>query len=229
MRGNPVRRRMVLVFAGAMLASAGARSISPTRHIADEKGALDLNRAVPTRFGEWSMDTNQPAMIVNPQQQSIIDEIYAQVLSRTYVHADGYRIMVAIAYGKDQREALQVHFPEICYTMQGFTVLSEKQTDIEVAGGSITVVQLDTALGAVRPEPLTYWLVVGDKAVGAGATSKKLVEMSYTLRGWIPDGLLFRVSSIDPDAKAAHERQTHFVQDLAAAMPSGPRHRILGI
>ena len=39
---------------------------------------------------------------------------------------------------------------------------------------------------------------VGEKAV-QGKVQKRLVELSYTLTGRIPDGLLFRVSSIDPD------------------------------
>ena len=219
---------MVLVFAGAVLASAGARSITPTRHIADDKASLDLNAAIPTRFGDWAVDSHQPATIVNPQQQSVLDEIYTQVVSRTYVHADGYRIMVAIAYGKDQREALQVHYPEICYTVQGFTVLSKTQAEIKVAGGLIPVMELDTKLGALRQEPLTYWLVVGDRAVGVGMP-KKLAELRFTLRGLIPDGLLFRVSSIDPDAQAAHQRQVKFIQDLATAIPKDLRHRVIGV
>ena len=228
MTGRLVRRRMVVVFAGAVLASAAAHSLTPTKYAADELGAFDLKTALPTHFGDWSIDTNQPATVVNPQQQQVIDEIYTQVLSRSYVHKVGYRIMVAIAYGKDQREALSVHYPESCYTVQGFSILSASRAEIDLDQGLLPVMQLDTALGVQRPEPLTYWLVVGDRAVAVG-TAKKLAEMSYTLRGWIPDGLLFRVSSIDADADAAHKRQAEFIRDLASAMPAKLRHRIVGM
>lgn len=227
MTGRLIRRRMVVVFAGTLVASTAARSLTPTKHLADELDAFDLAAALPAQFGSWSMETNQVAPIVNPQQEQIIEEIYSQVLSRSYVHEDGYRIMVAIAYGRDQREALQVHYPEVCYTMQGFTVLTSSRATVSTIGGPIPVMQLDTTQGVMRPEPLTYWLVVGDSAVAAG-TGKKLAEMSYTLRGLIPDGLLFRVSSIDQNAKTAHKRQAEFIHDLAAAMRPNVRRRIIG-
>jgi EpsI family protein len=39
-----------------------------------------------------------------------------------YVNASGYRIMLSLAYGSDQRGALQAHKPEVRYPAQGFTL-----------------------------------------------------------------------------------------------------------
>lgn len=47
--------------------------------------------------------------VVNPQTQELLDKLYSQILTRTYVNAKGYRIMLSLAYGSDQRGALQAH------------------------------------------------------------------------------------------------------------------------
>jgi len=58
---------------------------------------------------------------------------------------------------------------------------------------------------------------------------RKLASLRYTTRGIIPDGLLFRVSSIDPESGAAFGRQEQFVRDLLAALPPDHRRRLAGI
>jgi hypothetical protein len=58
---------------------------------------------------------------------------------------------------------------------------------------------------------------------------KRLVEMRFALTGRIPDGMLFRVSSIDIDAKRAFEAQDAFIRDLLAAVPPEGRQRLSGL
>ena len=60
--------------------------------------------------------------------------------------------------------------------------------------------RLTTALGP-RNEPVTYWLTVGDQVI-KNAFEKRIAEIRLGLTGQIPDGLLFRVSSIDADTGA---------------------------
>ena len=47
--------------------------------------------------------------------------------------------------------------------------------------------------------------------------------------GQIPDGLLFRVSSIDADAVHAFKAQQQFVADMMAAVPPEVRQRLSGL
>jgi EpsI family protein len=70
-----------------------------------------------------------------------------------------------------------------------------------------------------RTEPLTYWFTLRDKAV-QGTTQKKLEDLRYGLTGRIPDGMLFRVSSIDRDEVRADEWQDQFVNRLPQAVSS---------
>jgi len=78
-----------------------------------------------------------------------------------------------------------------------------------------------------RNEPITYWLVVGDK-VSNTRTDQKLTQLRLGLKGLIPDGMLVRVSSIDSDMNRGHQMQAKFLADLAAAFPEGERGRVFG-
>jgi len=79
-----------------------------------------------------------------------------------------------------------------------------------------------------REEPITYWFTVGDRAV-LGSTQKRLVELRYGLTGRIPDGLLFRVSSLDGDAIRAYEIQGQFANQLLQSVSPADRIRLSGL
>jgi len=68
---------------------------------------------------------------------------------------------------------------------------------------------------------------VGD-AVAVNGLKWKLQQLKYGLTGKIPDGLLFRVSSIDADDARAYQVQDEFTRDLIKAMSPSGRERIIG-
>src|SRR6267378_4531886 len=88
--------------------------------------------------------------------QALLDKLYSQILTRTYVNSAGYRIMLSLAYGSDQRGSLQAHKPEVCYPAQGFALQANEAASIATSYGAIPVRRLLTSLGA-RKEPVTYW------------------------------------------------------------------------
>ena len=55
---------------------------------------------------------------------------------------------------------------------------------------------------------------------------KRMVQIHLFPRGQIPDGLLFRVSSIDSDAAHAFEVQQQFVADMMGAVAPDVRRRL---
>ena len=210
-----------------MLAASGlALALRPTQKIAGQGPAIDLEVIIPRTFGEWREEQQKSVQIVDPQQQEMIDKIYTQTLSRTYINGRGYRIMLAIAYGDDQRDAMQTHYPEVCYPAQGFSLQNKQSGMLTTANGSIPVTRILTSLGP-RNEPVTYWTTVGDRVVQSGI-QKKLAEMSYGLNGKIPDGLLIRVSSIDLDAANAYEIQTQFADQMLGALTPEFRKKLNG-
>ena len=55
-----------------------------------------------------------------------------------------------------------------------------------------------------------------------------MAQLSYGLRGQIPDGMLVRVSSIDPDAQAAYLIQQQFIVQMFRAVPAQMQSMVFG-
>ena len=208
-------------------ASIGAIVAKPSAKLADEQPAISLEAMIPKQFGDWREEQQRFVQVVNPQTQELLDKLYSQILARTYVNAQGYRIMLSLAYGSDQRGSLQAHKPEVCYPAQGFTLHRNEASQLVTPYGEIPARRLTTTLGP-RQEPVTYWFTVGDQAV-IGRTQKRLIDLRYGLTGRIPDGMLFRVSSIDADPAQAYRQQDVFVAQLLAAVSPAERKRLSGL
>lgn len=211
----------------SMLAAAGmALALKPTSMVAENGPQVDLETLVPKQFGDWKIDETIVPLIANPEQQAIIDRIYSQTLSRTYVNSNGRRMMLSIAYGGDQGDAMQVHKPEACYPAQGFQIIKNAQDVFNAEGADIPVRRLVATQGS-RIEPITYWTTIGD-TVAVSGVKWKLQQLRYGLTGKIPDGLLFRVSSIQADDAAAYGAQDDFTRALLLALTPEARKRIIG-
>lgn len=213
----------------ALIGATGAASVwlrPSNQRNKDVQSSFKLEQIVPESFGGWRLQ-QQPVMAVNPQTQELLDKIYSQILARTYVDQSGYSIMLSISYGADQRGSLEAHKPEVCYPAQGFKLIEQKDEMVDSGFGPIEARRLVTQLEN-RHEPLTYWFTMGRSNVQS-RWDKRLVEIQMALTGQIPDGLLFRVSSIDPDATAAWKHQDRFVQDLLKATTTEARARLAGL
>jgi EpsI family protein len=221
---SPLRNIILLVL---MLASAGLSiAMRPTHRVADEGPKLNLETMIPHAFGEWQEEKQSATQIVDPRTKEMLDKLYSQILTRTYVNGNGYRIMLSIAYGSDQSDSMQVHKPEICYPAQGFALQGKQVGTLGVKNGEIPVIRILTTLGQ-RSEPVTYWTTVGDQVVKSGI-HKKLTEMSYGLSGNIPDGMLIRVSSIDAQSDNAYQNQNRFAAQMLDALAPEHRQRLTG-
>ena len=217
--------RVGFIIAALMFAaSAGAIVARPNTKVSDLGPAISLKSMIPKQFGDWREEPQRITQVVNPQTQELLDRLYSDTLSRTYVNASGYHIMLSLAYGSDQHGSLQAHKPEVCYPAQGFVVQNNEAGLLATAFGDIPVRRLFTTMRA-RQEPVTYWFTVGDKAV-QGKLQKRFVDLRYGLTGRIPDGMLFRVSSIDPDQGRAYQMQDQFINQLLQAVSPAQRKRL---
>lgn len=220
----PMRNIILLVL---MLAAAGmAIAMRPTHKIADKGPKVELETMVPVALEGWHEEKLPSIQVIDPQQQAFLDTIYNQVLSRTYVNEQGYRIMLSIAYGSDQSDSMKVHKPEICYAAQGFQVEDQRMDKLQLDQGVLPIRRV-LALHGNRVEPITYWVTVADKVVRPDI-SQKLVQMSYGLTGEIPDGMLIRVSSIDRDQNNAFKMQDEFARVLLSGLTPESRQRLSG-
>jgi EpsI family protein len=223
-----VRRLRTAVFMAALMvaASVSAVVLRPTVKLADQGPKVDLEVMVPKQFGDWRVDESIVPLLPAPDVQAQLDKIYNQTLARTYVNSRGRRVMLSIAYGGDQSDAMQVHLPEVCYAAQGFQIKQAKIEQLTMQHGALPVKRLVASLNT-RVEPITYWITVGDEVISAGY-KRKLAQIKYGISGKVADGILVRASSIDRDAYVAYELHDQFFKDLMAGVSSEHRERLFG-
>ena len=226
MSSRSVRTAIVLAVLMS-LAAVGGMAARPGTKPPGSAPRYILEDTVPREFGSWRLLPDAGAQVVNPQTKELLDKLYSQILTRTYVNPQGYRVMLSLAYGDEQRGDLQAHKPEVCYPAQGFKLHSNEAAEHATPFGGIAARRLGTSLGP-RQEPVTYWFTMGDRAVRS-KFEQRLVEIRLGLTGEVPDGLLFRVSSIDDSPQRAYRIQDAFITDLLKAVPVRDRMRLSGL
>lgn len=187
---------------------------------------LNLENIIPREFDRWKVDSSTAAHMINPDDKGLLNKLYNQTLSRTYINNEGQQVMLSIAYGRDQSSDLHVHRPEICYATGGFDISNMTKTFVDTAIGRIPVMQLIAKQGN-RNEPITYWIRVGD-SLTRGWFEQKLTAIAYGLTGNAPDGLLFRISTISDDEQDSYLIQKTFLTTMLQAMRSDDRHWLVG-
>jgi EpsI family protein len=223
---TPLRLRALVALVLLVAAFVGAQAWRPTEHLADTRPKVDLETMFPSTFGDWKVDERTPVQLISPDMQAVINRIYNQTLSRTYVNSQGQRIMLAVAYGGDQSDATRAHIPEVCYPAQGFQLVSKQSSWLSTPTHPVRVRQLVAQMGG-RIEPITYWVIVGDHVALSG-TDQKLAQLSYSVRGLIPDGMLVRVSSIDNNYAEAYNLHQAFVTAMAQSLRADARPQVIG-
>ncbi len=225
MTGAAVRAAALVL--AMLLAAWAAHALKPSRALADELPAVHLAGQVPLSFAGWRVDESVQPVVPDPTLQARMASVYDQTIARTYVHDGGERVMLAVAYGRDQSsESTAVHRPEFCYGALGFRVRSDGVGQVPLAGGAVTVQRLVGTLGT-RVEPISYWVTLADRATLPGL-GRKLAQLRMGLSGAIADGMLVRVSSLGEPTEATYAAQARFLQDLADTLPTDVRARYFG-
>lgn len=223
----PLPRRHFLL-AALMLGSASAAMVlKPEPVKIDPSRRVDYETIIPASFGTWTLLPASLGAVVNPQAQEMLDRLYSQIVSRVYLDSvTGKTIMLSLAYGEEQNKQSQVHLPEVCYPAQGFQMRRARDEQLKTSHGLLPIKRLEATLGA-RNEPITYWIRIGDHLV-RGGLEQKVTTIREGLAGRVADGILFRVSSIDQDARLAYALQDRFITQLLSAVDPNRRHLLIG-
>jgi EpsI family protein len=219
------RSLWTLVLMSAAAASAPLLHPAASAPVA-HRGAR-IEAAFPLHFAQWRLDPDIAPVMPSRDLADKIGKIYEETIARTYVNAEGQRVMLSIAYGSNQIGKLRVHRPESCYTAQGFAVQKLREEDLPVHGGSVPVKRLLATSGS-RAEPITYWIRVGDETV-TGLVGQRLAQLKRGLNGDVPDGLIFRVSTVGGNTGAGFRLQDQFIRDVLDAVPPQMQHRLAGV
>jgi len=139
----------------------------------------------------------------------------------------GRQVMLSLAYGKDQTRDTQLHAPEACYRSQGFRVDRLQPEDISVGKLTLPAMRMDTVVG-MRHEYVTYWVRVGDR-LSRGSLDRNLVRMRFAAKGYIADGLLFRVSEVTrAKSSDSYALQDEFMRELLANVSKAGMDGLVG-
>lgn len=210
-----------------LLAAFAAYLLTPRHHLADDLPPLRLDDLAPAQVGTWREDPAGRVAVVDPQVQNKLDAIYSQTLARTYVSPSGGRVMLSLAYGRDQNsESTAAHRPEFCYVAQGFLIRKVGVQSVAMPSGTLNAMRLVANAGP-RNEPIMYWVTLGDVAALPGL-QRKLLQLRYGLQGNIVDGMLVRVSSVGPSTPEQFALQEAFLKDWYASMSPQVRPRVFG-
>lgn len=219
----------VIAYTALLLASwMAAIYLTPHELSPLASAGFDLEAVIPEEFEGWTLDSE-----VSPLQPietgSLADRIYDQTVSRGYRNPAGDLIMLVVAYGQNQSDALQIHRPEICYSANGFHVSDPRRYYLNLdlhEDVILPLLKLETN-NYGHYEPITYWTRVGD-ALPSGNWTRQYSKITYGLRGKIPDGILVRVSSISRDSENAFKVHDEFINRLLNAIPAEYQQLFLG-
>lgn len=215
-----------LVVSAAMITAAGAALVLKPSRLPPDAAAFDLEDVVRRSFGDWRVDPGVVPIPPAPDVQANLEKLYAQIVNRTYVNSRGERIMLTIAYGGDQSDALKAHRQEVCYAAQGFEVRNVRHESLRFRDRAVPVTRLLAVRGR-RSEPVTYWFTMGDRVV-LGRLERLMVQLKFGLSGRIPDGMLVRVSSFSSHPAQAFRGHEEFIGALLGAAREGDVRRLLG-
>ncbi len=218
-------RNLILMALMLVAASLGV-ALKPSERVGAPAASVDLESIIPKSFGDWTIDKRYSPIMPPPELEEKVNNVYDETLARTYVNSKGDFVMLSIAYGGDQTGRLRVHRPESCYSAQGFSVTKIAENTLQTGVAAIPVKRLAARSGN-RHEPITYWIRVGNETV-TSLMGQRLTQLRFGLTGEIPDGLIFRVSSIDRENDHAYALHDKFIADLLQALPKEQQAILIG-
>ncbi|MGD0959930.1 MAG: exosortase C-terminal domain/associated protein EpsI [Methylomonas sp.] len=196
----------------------------PTEKMTDIKIKLNLEQAIPMEFADWKADTK----LVKFVNMTTGDNLYDQMLNRTYVNSRGEKIMLAMAYGSQQTHNLKVHPQEVCYKAQGFKIEQLLHTKMDLLSLNVPITQM-YATRLDHNEQVTYWFIIGNDVI-SNYVERFVTVLKYLFSGMIADGYLVRVSTVAPlPADTNYRLQEQFIRDMIAALPEATSKRLLGL
>ncbi len=220
-----ISRRDLLVGGMLLGASAGAWAWTPRERMS-LLGNRDMEKLIPSAFGQWR-ELPTSALVVPDEEDSLAARLYTEQVGRIYSNADNDVVMLLIAYGGTQSDALQLHRPEVCYPAFGFEVRGGQDVpiplsrDVQIPGRSLV------AVSNMRTEQILYWTRIGEHLPSTGA-EQRWARLRSEMSGTIPDGILVRISSVGTDPQRGLDLNRSLATDLMKALGTDARRLLLG-
>lgn len=196
----------------------------------NQMSAQEIEQLVPTQVGEWQqIETGAKLVSVENPNEVNFDQPYDAQVMRAYANPNGDVIMLALAYGQNQRQDIKIHRPEVCYPATGWQVLHMEPHQFPLKNSTGEMVSGKRMLTlnprANRRETVSYWIRIGDTFSSSGWTQRWHI-LKQGLQGERTDGILVRFSQVIPagaSEEAAYQLQDKFATAMYEAMPPAGR------
>lgn len=222
-RASLTRRHLLM--GGALLAVSGlALARTPKARypgLSDKK----FESLFPKSFGDWR--TAPASELVLPPESELANKLYEHILTRTYVNSQGVAVMFLVAYNSVQLNNVQLHRPEICYYASGFSIDMSKPLDISLGPQRFVAARAVRASQGSRIENIVYWTRIGEE-MPQSWTGQRISMTKANLEGFLADGLLLRMSIINPNTELATAQMEGFVKDLLRSTSPETRRLLIG-
>lgn len=209
-----------LLFAGA---AGVAYARQPREHI-DYLGKQKLENIVPKTIGRWQFVTTSGLVI--PPEDQLSQMIYSQLLTRVYSDGQSPPIMLLVAQSAKQDGVVQIHRPEVCYPAGGYQLSPVVDHKVPLGGTAQLSTNQLTATSEDAVEQILYWTRIGDRLPQSWAEQRMAVARD-NIAGKIPDAVLARVSTINPDKRAATAYMEGFIQALIGSVSESARRVLI--
>jgi EpsI family protein len=217
-------RRDFLIGGACLAAAGGAYMLKPRRKLT-LLGKNKMSAVVPQTVGSWVSASGLG--LVQPETAGrLAAKLYSEIVSRVYVNNDtGDEIMMLIAYGDTQSDLLQLHRPESCYPAVGFRIASAGPAPVPIAAGAAIPGRRVVAERPSRMESIVYWTRLGEFLPDSSGAQRK-ARLQTAMKGDIPDGALFRFSSLE--TANPFQKLDDFIAALVLATPPKQRPALIG-
>lgn len=220
-----IDRRDLLMGGLCFGAAATAYRLKPRNRL-NLLGDRKMASVVPTTVGPWQSQT-EDSLVQPLTEGKLAARLYSEIVSRIYAHTEtGDEIMMLIAYGDTQSDLLQLHRPESCYPAVGFQLVQSAPRPVPLAGAAAIPGRRVVAERGERRESIVYWTRLGEY-LPSGAGSQREARFLNAVHGYIPDGALFRFSTLRRD-EAAFTNLDRFIADMVMAVKPGDRRALVG-
>jgi EpsI family protein len=193
---SPLGTRREFLLGSACLVAAGTALARKPRRFVEFLGGAKIEALVPLKFKGWTI-VDSSGLVLPPEDQ-LQDELYTQLLTRTYRNAAGQQIMLLIAYNASQDGIVQVHRPEVCYPASGYRLTAIDEHVVPLAADLNIPARHLIAETGLRREEIVYWTRLGSY-FPRDWSEQRWAVFKQNLRGDIPDGMLIRFSSVMPE------------------------------
>lgn len=210
-----------ILFIVLLTTSVIAYLLTPTE-ILNPPLSQPLAELTPRAFGDWKeLPTNNVQVDLVPRKDGQPNKFgpYDDSLLRTYQNSKGQVVMLALAYGRTQRQEVKIHRPELCYVAQGFLAKQLKETNFgnfdNLSSTDVTGKNMIAEMSG-RREAVSYWIRIGD-TYSENAWQTRLYILQLGLSGNVPDGVLVRISTLIKDEMSegsAWSINNSFMSDL---------------